>query len=125
MVLLDRVLDWDADSLQAETGSHRDAGNVLRAGGRLSVVHLIEYGAQAMAIHGGLRAQAHGETPRPGLLAGVRDVEWFVERIDDIERPLRIQVQRLFGNDSGWMYQFEAFAGSQRLAHGRLSVISA
>ncbi len=49
--------------------------NPLRLDGRLGAVHLAEFGAQAMAIHGGLKTVAAGGVPRPALLVSVRDLE--------------------------------------------------
>ncbi len=57
MCLLDRVVEWDKDRVLLATATHRAADNPLRLDGRLRAVHLCEYGAQAMAVHGGLSAQ--------------------------------------------------------------------
>ena len=62
MCLLDGVVRWDDDSIVCITNTHRDANNPLRRDGQLSAVHALEYGAQAAAIHGGLRARAAGTT---------------------------------------------------------------
>ena len=37
---------------------HVDPAHPLRSNGRLHALHLCEYGAQAMAVHGGLRGAA-------------------------------------------------------------------
>jgi len=57
MCLLQRVLDWDESTVRLATATHRDPANPLRSDGRLRAIHLCEYGAQAMAVHGGLRAR--------------------------------------------------------------------
>ena len=59
MCLWDEVLAWDDTTVRLRAGNHRDPAHPLRgADGRLRALHLCEYGAQAMAVHGGLRARA-------------------------------------------------------------------
>ena len=57
MCLLDEVTQWDDRSITCITNTHRDPANPLRRDGRLSALHAFEYGAQAAAVHGGLRAR--------------------------------------------------------------------
>jgi predicted hotdog family 3-hydroxylacyl-ACP dehydratase len=65
MCLLDEVGGWDDEAIHARSASHRAAGNPLRSDGQLRAVHLCEYGAQAMAVHGGLVARAAGTRAEP------------------------------------------------------------
>ena len=83
MCLWDEVVEWDASHIRLRARNHRDPLHPLRSGDRLHAVHLCEYGAQAMAVHGGLRAQQAGGVARPGLLVALRDVRLHVMRIDD------------------------------------------
>ena len=69
MCLLDEVVQWDDRSIACVSNTHRDPANPLRRQGRLSAVHAFEYGAQAAAIHGGLRARAAG-TDRATRISG-------------------------------------------------------
>jgi len=73
MCLLDEVTQWDDQSIVCITNTHRDPVNPLRRKGRLSAVHAFEYGAQAAAVHGGLRARSVHTTAAPGYLAALRD----------------------------------------------------
>src|SRR5438132_11370302 len=98
MCLLDEVTQWDEKSIVSITNTHRDAANPLRREGRLSAVHAFEYGAQAAAVHGGLRAREMGETAPPGYLAALRDAHLYVQRLDDIDSSLEIFAIRLFGD---------------------------
>ena len=56
MCLWEHIVEWDDTRVVLETGSHRLLDNPLRANGKLRAVHLCEYGAQAMAVHGALKA---------------------------------------------------------------------
>ena len=57
MCLLEAVTAWDEQSIACVTQTHRDPANPLRRQGRLPAVMAFEYGGQAAAIHGGLRAR--------------------------------------------------------------------
>ena len=72
MVLLDAVVSWDAGMIRCRTRSHRDPRNPLRRGGRVSAVCGVEYGLQAAALHGAMRAG--GVAQRAGYVARVREV---------------------------------------------------
>ena len=124
MCLLESVESWDDAAVTCSTRTHRDPAHPLRRNGELSALHLIEYGAQAMAIHGGLLARRDsGQAAAPGLLTAVRDCVLHVQRVDDIETPLTVSAHRLLASAGGWMYQFEVSADGRCLAQGRLSVI--
>jgi predicted hotdog family 3-hydroxylacyl-ACP dehydratase len=123
MCLLDAVESWSAAEIRCVSDTHRDPANPLRRDGILAAVHLVEYGAQAMAVHGGLAERAAGGTPKPGLLVALRDVKLEVARIDDIAAPLTVTAKRLVANAGGWLYGFEVEAAGRRLASGRVSVI--
>src|SRR5881296_2738837 len=97
MCLLDEVTQWDDRSIVSITNTHRDPANPLRRQGLLSAVHAFEYGAQAAAVHGGLRARAAGMIAPPGYLAALRDGRLHVTRLDYVHLPLQICATHLFG----------------------------
>src|SRR4249919_119396 len=88
MCLWRDVVGHDATQVRLRTSSHRDPENPLRSEGRLRALHLCEYGAQAMAVHGGLLGRASGAPVRAGMLVALRAVELHVERIDDLPGDL-------------------------------------
>src|ERR687887_1352073 len=98
MCLLDQVTQWDDRSIVCISNTHRDTANPLRRQGRLSAVHAFEYGAQAAAVHGGLRARAAGITAAPGYVAAWRDAHLHVRHLDNITSSLEIRAIRLFGD---------------------------
>lgn len=123
MCLLDGVIDWDDDTISCLTETHRDPNNPLRGNDRLGAVSALEYGAQAAAVHGGLRAQAAGTSAPPGYLAALRDVELNVERLDDIDTALVVKAKRLFGEAVNTVYECEILANDKVLARGRVTII--
>jgi len=124
MCLLDEVLAWNAESIHARTASHAREDNPLRSDGRLRALHLAEYGAQAMAVHGGLLARAQGAVAAPGYLVSLRDVALAVERIDDLAGALDVHAQRLLGGDGHWQYAFRVEHAGRVIAQGRVAVIA-
>lgn len=125
MCLLDEVVDWNDETIHARTDTHRNIDNPLRSDGILRALHLCEYGAQAMAVHGGLIARAAGTTAAPGYLVSLRAVELDVERIDDLPGALDVFAERLLGGDGSWQYAFRIEQAGARLASGRAAVMAA
>ena len=123
MCLLDEVTQWDDGSITCVTNTHRDSANPLRRDGRLSVVHAFEYGAQAAAVHGGLRARSVGGTAPPGYLAALRDARLHVVFLDDIGSPLQVCSNRLFGDGANTVYECRVLADNALLANGRVTII--
>ncbi len=123
MCLLERVLEWDEQRLHAQTDSHHHADNPLRSDGQLRALHLCEYGAQAMAVHGALLARASGGAAAPGYLVSLRGVQLAVARIDQLAGPLDVHAERLLGGEGSWQYQFRIEHAGQLLASGRAAVM--
>lgn len=123
MCLLDAVLTWDADTIHAASEGHARPDNPLRGPHGLHAVHLAEYGAQAMAVHGALRARARGvETARPGMLVSLREVRLAVDYVPADGR-LDVHAQCLYADDAGAQYAFRIEHAGQLLASGRAAVI--
>lgn len=123
MCLLQTVVEWSATHIVCHTATHRAAGHPLAMAGRLSALHLVEYGAQAMAIHGGLlSASGHAQ---PGVLVAVREVQLGVDDLAAIAAPLVITATRLLVSAAGSNYQFTAHADGQLLGQGRVLVMTA
>ena len=123
MCLLDEVTQWDDRSIVCISNTHRDTANPLRRQGRLSAVHAFEYGAQAAAVHGGLRARAAGMIAPPGFLAVLRNGRLHVTRLDYIHLPLRIYATHLFGDGANTVYEFVLSAATVLVAEGRVTIV--
>jgi len=125
MCLLDRVIAWDDERIHLAAESHRDANNPLRSDGMLRALHLCEYGAQAMAVHGGLLAQREGTIATPGFLVSLRAVHLYLARVDQLPGALDVHARKLLDGGGSWQYEFRIEHAGQLLADGRAAVVQA
>ena len=123
MCLWDEVVSHDATRILLRARNHRDPVHPLRSDGRLRAVHLCEYGAQAMAVHGGLRGRASGGAVRPGMLVALRGVSLHVARIDDLPGDLEGEAELLMEGESSQQYAFRIHHAGILLAEGRAAVV--
>jgi predicted hotdog family 3-hydroxylacyl-ACP dehydratase len=124
MCLLDAVVAWDEHRIHAISAGHARADNPLRGEHGLHAVHLAEYGAQAMAVHGGLLARARGgEGARPGRLVSLRDLVLLAEYVDALDGHLDVHAECLYADAAGAQYAFRVAHRGRLLASGRAAVI--
>lgn len=123
MCLWDTVTDWDDARIRLRSAGHRDPAHPLRSDGRLRALHLCEYGAQAMAVHGGLRGAAAGGAPKVGFLVALRDVRLHVARIDDLPGDLEGEAELLADSPASQQYAFRLLHAGALLAEGRAAVM--
>jgi predicted hotdog family 3-hydroxylacyl-ACP dehydratase len=124
MCLLDEVVSWDETRVSCRTASHRRPGNPLRRDGTLPSLHLLEYAAQATAVHGGLVAGAAGSAAPAKYLAAARDFHLHVDSLDDVSADLRIDAECLLSVGDSVLYRFQVSAGGHLLAAGRLTIVA-
>lgn len=122
--MIERVVSWDDTHLVAATTTHRAPTNPLLQEGRLASVHLIEYGAQTMALHGALRSMAAGHSPKSALLVAVRDFRSSRDYIHDLAGELEIAARELISTATGWQYSFEVRHAALIVASGRVAAIA-
>lgn len=123
MCLLEHVDTYDADSIVCRAVNHRDPAHPLRSGGRLPALMGIEYGAQAMAVHGGLLSRDAGAgTAAPGFLAAVRGVTLHVDRLDDVDGDLLVRAVAVHHDQRLLTYDFALSADERLLVEGRVTV---
>jgi len=125
MRLLESVLAHDAESTRCLIDPVRSV--LFRDGsGRVPAWVGIEYMAQCIAAHGGLRARARGEAPHPRLLLGSRRL---VFRCDGFERAPLLQVTARHAAGRSRMLAFECSVlhpdTGRPLVEGRLHVLAA
>jgi predicted hotdog family 3-hydroxylacyl-ACP dehydratase len=123
MCLLERVRRWDDDLVVASTSSHLRQDNPLRSPGGLHPIHLCEYGAQAMAVHGGLIARRDNRPVQPGYLVSLRDIWLSGCEVDRLVGDLTVIACRLMGGSGSWQYRFSIEHEEICIARGRAAVI--
>ncbi|HEY1139630.1 MAG TPA: phosphotransferase [Lysobacter sp.] len=123
MCLWDEIVEWDAASVRLRARNHRDPAHPLRSGDRLHAVHLCEYGAQAMAVHGGLRAARNAGCARPGVLVALRGVTLHVERFDDLPGDIECEAEPLAESVDSQQYAFRISHDGELIAEGRAAVM--
>lgn len=119
MCLLERIEAWSATEIECSARSHRDLSNPLRRDEQLAALHLIEYAAQATALHGALLADGR---PQAGMLAASRDVRLHTARIDALTGPLIVRAARRMARSDGLLYEFTVECERAPLATGRLAI---
>ncbi len=119
MVLLDAIESWTDSDIVCSAGSHRRPDNPLRRGSCLPVICGIEYGAQAMAVHGALMSGGKG---RPGVLASLRKVTFHVDRLDDIAGRLTVCANVMLSDRNSLIYGFSVSAAGAELLAGQAAV---
>jgi predicted hotdog family 3-hydroxylacyl-ACP dehydratase len=124
MCLLDEVLAWDRETILCLTHSHRNRDNPLREANRLHSIHAVEYGAQAMAVHGGLLAREADNECRAGLLVSLRNIKLRVDRLDLIESPLLVSATQLMAEAGNLLYHFALREKDSIIASGKVAVMA-
>ncbi|MGE0115919.1 MAG: 3-hydroxylacyl-ACP dehydratase [Steroidobacteraceae bacterium] len=124
MFLLDRVARFDRDEIECSASSHRDPHHPLRHQGCLPAHVAIEYAAQAAGVHGGLLNRAlHPDAPaQMGYLAVISNLQWFVDRLDDLPGNLQIHARRTAVTPGGRAYRVRIEHQSQPVMNGDLII---
>jgi len=122
MCLLERIVHWDETGVSLATSTHRDPANPLATAAGLRAIHLCEYGAQAMAVHGGLTAAAQGRRPGPGLLVSLRDVELHCRDVQGLGGDIEVTAHRIQDSETASQYSFRVTHRGTLLAQGRATV---
>ena len=124
MCLLNRVEFWDKDKIICYSDSHLLKNNPLRREEKLSSIHVLEYAAQAMAVHGGLHNRKQGLKMTEGYLAALRDVKLHLCDLDKLQTELRIEANKILSQDGNMIYAFTVSSTEIELASGRATVIA-
>lgn len=122
MCLWQTIHAFDDAHVVVSTHSHKDTDNPLRSEHTLRSIHLCEYGAQAMAVHGGLLARAGGNA-RKGYLVALRGVEINVPQLETLSGEIFCEARLLMNSDSSQQYEFKLTHAGESIAEGRAAVM--
>ena len=120
MCLLDQVEAWDATAIRCISLAHRDPDNPLRRHGRLAGICTVEFGLQAMALHGALTA---GGPQQAGMVTSLRDVVIALPFADGLPGALQIEAVVLAAERRGYIYRFRVDAGDQPVSYGQAVIV--
>ena len=124
MCLLDRVESWNEDEIVCYSTSHSSAKNPLRREQELSSIHVLEYAAQAMAVHGGLHNRENGIKMSEGYLAALRDIKIHLCELSEIKDEIRIDATKILSQQGNMIYSFSVSFNGIDLASGRATVVA-
>lgn len=120
MILLDRLLSWDDDSVTAEVTVHRTSRFVDEIHGVPAHIGL-EWMAQACAAYSGLQAHADNRPISVGFLLGTRDfvadMAWFA-----IGETAIVVARKVFREDGMAVFDCAIQVDGIQRARARLSV---
>lgn len=122
MCLLDEAVSWDKTRIHCRSETHLETTNPLRRGRPIAAVHLIEYAAQAAALHYGLQAEKSGAVAGGGMLVGLNQVDWSDVSIADINVAIDIRAEQALASARGLIYYFDVGVQDRTLVRGRLSI---
>jgi predicted hotdog family 3-hydroxylacyl-ACP dehydratase len=122
MSLLDGVIRWDDESIVAFADPRARAEHPLRFNGRVPALVGIEYAAQAMALHSGLRG--HSGAGSTGMLASIRDLSLNAEHLDEGSGQLEIEARAVAIDPETRIYRVRVVSQGRVLLEGRLSVVT-
>ncbi len=98
MLLLDELIDWGEDWLEAVVNVTENS--MFVENGQLSALVVIEYMAQSIAALAGLRSKNNDEAVRIGLLLGTRKYDSNVDKIH-VGSRLQIHIKEMFLEENG------------------------
>jgi predicted hotdog family 3-hydroxylacyl-ACP dehydratase len=125
MCLLEKVIECTPDSIICHTQTHLKNDNPLKTDGSLSNMHLIEYGAQAVAVHGGLieRLSSFESPPKLGYIALLKSVKWGGGNLKTA--CLEVKALLIMANDESKLYEFYLVdAEQQAVCSGRVMIVN-
>jgi len=125
MCLVEEVLEWDDARIVCRSDTHRAPDHPLSEQGKLSAIHAVEYGAQAMAIHAALLARQQGIAPKlGGYIAAIRGLQLHRRYVHDLGAMLTIQATRLGGEGGNFIYAIQVDAGDEPVLEARVTVMA-
>lgn len=120
MVLLDKIIGWDKDRVEAEITIRHDSTFFIPGKGVPAHVG-IEYMAQTCGAFAGLKAKETGDSVRIGFLLGTRQYrasfDWLAAGTQ-----LRVSAIEIFSDGSMGVFDCHVFEAKRELASAQLSV---
>lgn len=121
MVLLDTVQSWSASTIDCLSYQHRARHNPLRENGVLSCITLVEFAAQAAALHASLSGE--GITAQgTAYIGAIKALKLHAEQVPEVE-ALGVSAQMVLNERSGAIYQLSVAAEGELLMEARVVLV--
>jgi len=124
MCLLDTVKSWDEKSIICMSRSHQNIDNPLRNSDGLPMLSLLEYGAQAMAVHACLLSKKEGVMMKEGYLVALRDIQIAQGWLSDVDDDIEIGAERIYVDVGNMIYTMTVQVRNKMLISGRATVVA-
>ncbi len=118
MCMIDEVLTWDGQMIHCRSRAPAGRHNPLVENQQLHSLLLIEYGAQAAAIHAALLSSGLGKC-RPAYIGAVRSVEFMTDYLTGDDEIL-IEASCQLSSNEGAIYDIEARQADHIVLRSRL-----
>ncbi len=125
MCMLDGLSHWDDGQIECVSDQHRAVDNPLRESAMLHSACLVEFCAQAAALHGALSQPLDGPRATLHYLGAVKGLQLHCQYLDASLPTLRLSARRVVSSATGSIYQVEAVAGPHPLLRGRIVLVLA
>jgi len=122
MSVLDRIIHWDEKTLLAETNAHQRQDHPLY-NDSISSVLLLEYAAQAAAVHAGLN-HIEFESNRPAYVGAFKNIKLHVAKLNDVIGILTIKVTCVLSETAGAIYEMHIRSQTEIIIEGRLVLVA-
>jgi len=122
MCLIDQVLDWDAEQISARSGTVHQSSNPLLQDGQLYTVVLVEYAAQAAAIHAALAGEGMGRD-RAAVVGAIKSLQLHVPVVATAITELTLTARCILNDPGGAIYQLSAQAADETLMEARVVLV--
>jgi predicted hotdog family 3-hydroxylacyl-ACP dehydratase len=122
MCMLDELLAWDDEKIQCTSFAHRRPDNPLLEDGRLHCACLVEFCAQAAALHSVL-VKRGASVAGLAYLGAVKQLELPRRYVDLGAAALQIEASCIVNNESGAIYQIAAQDQRSLLLRGRIVLV--
>ena len=122
LLLLDRLVEPGIEQTVCEWRV-RDSDPFMMPGRGVPAYIGVEYMAQCIAVHAGVRARARGLCPPLGFLLGARHYRSSIAHVQ-AGLTYRATCRELISDDNGMgSYECEILLDNERVAEGRLAVM--
>jgi predicted hotdog family 3-hydroxylacyl-ACP dehydratase len=125
MCLLDGVESWDDKQIVCTSTTHQNQDNPLAENNRLACINAVEYGAQAVAIHGNLIAKnLNMPLPESGFLVQIKALEFDDCNLSSLPEALIISAQQIYIDPGSLLYSITIQHGQDQLMQGRIMIFT-